>query len=193
MAEDSKQQSNAAMGDVKPVRTYGPMKHAGQPKQGEKRNPGGRPPGSVNRMTREMREAVLGAAEELGHIPYKHWKQEISKQIEPADDGVKQFYKVLAVKELRTFGSILARMMPSKMTHSGKVTAAAKGPTYSTYEEVIEGLREAGLPLDLIDKMHGTDPNTLTIEEYGSSPYGDPEADEDSMIDVTPPKEEPEP
>jgi hypothetical protein len=31
-------------------------------------------------MTREMREAVLGAAEELGHIPYPEWKKEIAKQ-----------------------------------------------------------------------------------------------------------------
>jgi hypothetical protein len=132
MAEDGKQQSNAALGDGRPVRTYGPMKHEGQPKKGDKRNPGGRPHGSSNKMTREMREAVLGAAEELGHIPFPKWKEEIAKQIEPADSGIKQFYKVLAVKELRTFGAILARMMPAKMTHSGTVstTAAAKDPTY---------------------------------------------------------------
>jgi hypothetical protein len=30
---------------------------------------------SANRMTREMREAVLGAAEELDHILYPEWKK----------------------------------------------------------------------------------------------------------------------
>jgi hypothetical protein len=145
-------------------------------------------------MTREMREAVLGAAEELGQIPFKDWKKEVDRTAAQGE-GIKKFYKVLAVKELRTFGVILARMMPTKMTHSGTVTTTtvAKGPTYSTYEDVVEALRVAGLPVDLIEKLHRTDASTLTIEEYGTNPYDDPEADEADMIDVTPVKEEQEP
>jgi hypothetical protein len=93
---------------------------------------------------------------------------------------MKQFYKALAVKELRTFGVILARMMPTNVTP----TTVAKLPTFMTEEEVIEGLREAGLPLDLLDKMRVTDTLTLSPEDYGEDPYDDPEADD--LVDVTP-------
>jgi hypothetical protein len=124
-----------------------------------------------------MREAVLAAAEELGRVPFSRWKKEI--EVENVTDGMKQFCKALAVKELRTFGVILARMMPTNVTP----TTVAKLPTFMTEEEVIEGLREAGLPLDLLDKMRVTDALTLSPEDYGENPYDDPEADE--LIDVT--------
>jgi hypothetical protein len=125
-----------------------------------------------------MREAILAAADELGRLPHSKWKEQI--EVESQTDGMKGFYKVLAVKELRTFGVILARMMPTNITH----TTVAKLPTFMTEEEVIEGLREAGLPLDLLEKMRVHDALTLSPEDYGENPYDDPEADE--MVDVTP-------
>ena len=36
----------------------------------------GRPPGLVNKITREMQDAVLAAAEELGRVPPSKWEQE---------------------------------------------------------------------------------------------------------------------
>jgi hypothetical protein len=144
------------------------------------RNPG-RPPGSLNKITREMRDAILAAAEELGRVPFSKWAAEI--EVENQLDGMKGFYKALAVNELRTFGIILARMMPTNVTH----TTVAELPTYMTEDEVIEGLREAGLPLDLLDKMRVTDALTLSPEDYGENPYDDPEADE--VVDVTPKKD----
>jgi len=75
-----------------------------------KRNPG-RPPGAVNKMTRTIRDAVIAAADELGRIKPKEW----SKQLEgEPENGIKGFFKVLAVRELRTFGIILARMIPAQ-------------------------------------------------------------------------------
>jgi hypothetical protein len=57
-------------------------------------------------MTRTLRDAVIAAADELGRIKYKEW----SKQLEgEPENGIKGFFKVLAVRELRTFGIILAR------------------------------------------------------------------------------------
>jgi hypothetical protein len=97
------------LANVTPVRVHGPMKNEGAIVKGEKRHPGGRPPGSVNKISRQSREAVLAAAEELGPVPFNKWKQEIL--VRDAPDGIKQFYKALAVN-LRTFGAILARMMP---------------------------------------------------------------------------------
>jgi len=35
----------------------------------------GRPPGLVNKLTREMQDAVLAAAEELGRVPYSKWRR----------------------------------------------------------------------------------------------------------------------
>jgi hypothetical protein len=115
----------------------------------------GRPPGSTNRITREMRDAVLAAAEELGRIPFSKWKEQI--EVENAD-GMKQFYKALAVNEMRTFGIILARMMPTNITH----TSVTKLPAFLTEEQVIAELKKAGLPLDLIKHMRVTDARTLS-------------------------------
>ena len=110
MSKDSKELNSGGLANVTPVRVHGPMKNEGAIVKGEKRHPGGRPPGSVNKISRETREAVLAAAEELGHVPFSEWKKEI--EVEKAADGLKQFYKVLAVNELGAFGAILAHMMP---------------------------------------------------------------------------------
>src|SRR5271155_3436237 len=105
---------------VTPVVAYGPREHAASftkdpEAPASRRKPGpGRPPGLVNKLTREMQDAVLAAAEELGRVPPSRWEQEL--EVEGVEDGMKQFYKVLAVRELKTFGTILARMMP-KFVH----------------------------------------------------------------------------
>jgi hypothetical protein len=99
-------------------------RHDGSIAKGERRHPGGRPPGSLNKITREMREAILAAAEELGRVPFSKWKEQI--EVENEHDGIKQFYKALAVNEMRTFGIILARMMPTNITH----TSITKLPAY---------------------------------------------------------------
>src|SRR5271170_2337554 len=81
-------------------------KDATAPASRRKAGPG-RPPGLVNKLTREMQDAVLAAAEELGRVPPSRWAQEIEIEGAGAEDGMKQFYKALAVNELKTFGIIL--------------------------------------------------------------------------------------
>ena len=142
----------------------------------------GRPPGLVNKLTREMQDAVLAAAEELGRVPYSKWPQEV--EVEGVEDGMKQFYKALAVKELKTFGMILARMMP-KFVH--RTTTKKSVPTLLTEEQVLAELKEAGIPLDVIKHMHAVDITTVDTFQLDGDPYDDPEDDDDGeMVDVTP-------
>jgi hypothetical protein len=37
----------------------------------------GRPRGTLNKITRTMKDAAVAAAEELGHIPYKDWAKSL--------------------------------------------------------------------------------------------------------------------
>jgi hypothetical protein len=163
--------------NVTSVRVPHRISHANYSKDKQPQHNPGRPPGSLNKITREMRGAILAAAEELGRVPFSKWGAEI--EVENQRDGMKGFYKALAVNELRTFAIILARMMPKNVTH----TTVSKLPTFMTEDEVIQGLKEAGLPLNLLEKMRVTDALTLSPEDYVADPYDDPE---DDMVDVTP-------
>src|SRR5271168_1087473 len=129
--------------EVTSVRTPGRVATDGSfgtDKESRRKAGPGRPPGLVNKLTREMQDAVLAAAEELGRVPPSRWEQEL--EVEGAEDGMKQFYKVLAVKELKTFGIILARMMP-KFVH--RTTTKKNVPTLLTEEQVLAELKEAGI------------------------------------------------
>jgi hypothetical protein len=88
--------------------------------------------------------------------------------------------KNLAVKELKTCAIILARIMPLHIQTSSTM------PKYLTRDQMVERLREAGLPENLIDEMPVIDARTLDPEDLGYDPYDDAEADEEPMVDVTP-------
>jgi hypothetical protein len=137
----------------------------------------GRPPGSVNRLTREMQDAVISAAEELGHVDFDKWAGELKGN----ENGLKAYYKALAVKEMRTFGIILARMMP-KFVH--RTSTEKKKDVILTEEQVLAELKEAGLPLEIIKHMRKVDVRTIETSSLDYDPYEDPE--EDEMVDVTP-------
>jgi hypothetical protein len=166
--------------NVTAVRMPHSISHANYSKDRQPtRNPG-RPAGSRNRITREMQDAVISAAEELGAVDFDKWGDELKGN----ENGLKGYYKALAVKEMRTFGIILARMMP-KFVH--RTSTEKKKDVILTEEQVLAELREAGLPLEIIKHMRKVD--TRTIERESSSldydPYDYPE-DDDEMVDVTP-------
>jgi hypothetical protein len=86
-----------------------------------------------------------------------------------------------AVKEMRTFGTVLARMMP-KFVH--RTSTEKKKDVILTEEQVLAELKEAGLPLEIIKHMRKVDVRTIETSSLDYDPYEDPEDDE--MVDVTP-------
>jgi hypothetical protein len=78
-------------------------------KEGPRRGRG-RPPGSVDEISRALQEAAVAAAEELGRTDLDKWAEEANKG--DPDNGMTGFFKVIAVEEMRTFLLILARMLP---------------------------------------------------------------------------------
>jgi hypothetical protein len=91
MAEDSKEPAKPSGGtEVGPFRVRSAAPNAGSftgNKQPDK-NPG-RPPGSLNKITRTMKDAAVAAAEELGHHDRDQWTLIASKG-DP--NGMKHFF-----------------------------------------------------------------------------------------------------
>jgi hypothetical protein len=53
-----------------------------------------------------MKDAAVAAAEELGHYDRDKWT-EVAAKGDP--NGMKYFFMVMAIENMRTFGAILAR------------------------------------------------------------------------------------
>jgi hypothetical protein len=142
-----------------------------------------RPVGALNRITRSMKDAAVAAAEELGRLPVKKWAKEL--QVGDEENGLRGYFKFLAIKHPKSFAIILSRIMPLHVTRS-----ANKLPKYITEEQMRSELRKAGLPEDLIRFMHPVDVMSVDPDEVGDADdiYPDPELDDDHMLDV-PPKE----
>jgi hypothetical protein len=123
----------------------------------------GRLPGTPNKLTRTMKDAAVEAANELGQLPLKQW----AKQLNVGDpNGLKGYFKFLAVKHPKSFAVILARIMPLHVT-----TGAKKLPKYLTEEQMRSELRASGLPEDLIEFMHPVDVMSVDPDEVGDDPY----------------------
>jgi hypothetical protein len=73
----------------------------------------GRPPGSVNKISRALQDAAVAAVEELGRTDRDKWAKEANNG--DPDDGLKGFFKVIAVKKMRTFMIVLARILPKPL------------------------------------------------------------------------------
>jgi hypothetical protein len=112
----------------------------------------GRPPGSLNKITRTMKDAAVAAAEELGHHDRDQWTLVASKG-DP--NGMKHFFMVMAVENMRTFGAILARIMQLHVQATGM-------PAYLTEEQAIAELKTYGLPSNLIEHLHSIDESEKT-------------------------------
>jgi hypothetical protein len=157
---------------------------AGSWGKGEAPLSGGRPPGAVNKITRTMKNAAVAAAEELGRLNTDEWAEHIKL---PDPDGMKHYFKVMAVKEMRTFAMFLARIMPLNV-------ATNETQQMLTHQQMLERLKEAGLPIELIHHMRFVDADTLEGAEdesgyFEENPYDFPDdgtTDDEQLRDVTP-------
>jgi hypothetical protein len=140
------------------------------PKEGR---PGpGRPRGSKNKISRTMREAFAAAVEELGRTDLDQWDEVVERAADHPDPH-KRFFMVAATRHLRTFMAVVARMIPTRVTH-------APPQRYTTVEQARAELREAGIPDSIIDDMPTVDIGDVDPDEIvgRKSPYDDPETDD---------------
>jgi hypothetical protein len=107
-----------------------------------KRNKGGRPKGSVNRYTGALKELVLLAAENVGD------RLEIGEKGErTGEGGALAFLEVCAIKERKTFLTVMARFLPITIKTAPPIKKVL------TREEALHELRERGLDPGLIDHI----------------------------------------
>jgi hypothetical protein len=69
----------------------------------------GRPRGSRNKMSPALKQMIAEVAEELGRLDCRDW----DKSLRGEKDGVKRFLKNLAIRELKVFGWLMCRCVPS--------------------------------------------------------------------------------
>jgi hypothetical protein len=170
------------------VQALNPEKHPpeGGFKKGEdkKRAPMGRPPGSQNKISRTMKEAVVGAVELLGSTDLDKWDAIIQKA-EDDPDPYRRFFTIAAVRDLKTFMAVVGKMVPHHIVHS-------PAKQYMTVAQAKAELRAVGIPESFLEhvpklSIYDVDPDEVLGRR---SPYDDPELDDEGMRDVTPPKEE---
>jgi hypothetical protein len=130
---DGKEQAMTV--EIAPLRLKRPHRvNSGNMVKGESRNLGGRPPGSLNKITRTLKDALIAAAVELGQLPLSQWEAELEK---PDSDGMKHFFKVAAVREMKTFLTVVARIMPLHIQTSG--TTRLKRPHRVNSGNMVKG------------------------------------------------------
>jgi hypothetical protein len=84
--------------------------------KGEKR--GGRPAGSLNKVTKLLREAILQAAEEVGEPEMLTSKTGKVYYKKTGKDGTVGYLRHLALRDPKSFASLLGRVMPLQIVGS---------------------------------------------------------------------------
>jgi hypothetical protein len=69
------------------------------------------------RSAHTMKEAVIGAVELLGSTPLKDWEK-IIQDAEYDPDPYRRFFTIAAVRDLKIFMTVVARLIPSHIIHS---------------------------------------------------------------------------
>jgi len=67
------------------------------------------PPGSRNKMPRDLKEMIVGVAEEVGRVDHKDWDKLLCGE----DDGTRGYLKFLAIRQPATFSMLMCRCIPS--------------------------------------------------------------------------------
>lgn len=95
----------------------------------------GRRPGVQNKMTTQLKTAIITACEMVGRD--KHGK-----------DGVEGYLARLAINHPAVMGRLLEKLLPLQLMGAIEHTAPR---TYETLEDLSDELKARGLPLKLID------------------------------------------
>jgi hypothetical protein len=134
--------------------------------------PRGSRAGIPNKISRTLKDAAIAAAEELGQLDRDKWAEAVKAG---ESDGLKRFFKVLAVEQMKTFGMVLARIMPLH------VIPQTKKERMLTEEQVIAELKEYGLPVGLVQHLRSVEASEVEsvteIDPADILPYPDPEVD----------------
>lgn len=105
----------------------------------------GRQPGSQNRYTRILKEALIIAAEEEGSDG-------------KGKDGLTGFLRHLARTDIRAFAMLLGRAMPLQFEGRGEMQVKV---TYRTIEEVRVELESRGIDMEMVQKLMYDPPEKL--------------------------------
>ena len=129
--------------------------------EGNKRGRG-RPPGAQNYYTRQVKEAILEAANQLGEDGEGY-------------DGLVGYMRFLGRSEPKTFAMLLRAVMPTQVDIK-TVEQVGRPKRYQTSEEVLEELKMYGIvPQEQKALPHYVGPEIeLDAEDVGSD--GTPEA-----------------
>jgi len=119
-------------------------------KKGEPRpEKAGRKKGTPNKRTRLLKDAIMAAAEIVGHVRWEEHQnakgQRFLRRIVDGQDGLEGYMQFLAIEHPSSFTSLLRAVLPYHI--SGTLKADLNQPYRST-EEVREALRERGFPVD---------------------------------------------
>jgi hypothetical protein len=106
----------------------------------------------------------LAAVETLGATDLDKW-DEVVKKAEDEPDPVRRFFMIAAVRDLRTFMAVVARIIPTHVTH-------APPQRYMTVEMARAELRAAGIPEDVLD------PDPIVGNPY----FDDAETDDEGSV-----------
>jgi len=128
----------------------------GKFKKNDGRKRPGRPPGSPNKTTQILKDALLGAASELGFLEEITLLDDdgqptgIIKLKKTGVDGMQGYLEWLGVNHPRTFAAMLARVLPTQLNIK---TASSLKVTYKTVEETRQALRDYGIEPQMVTEI----------------------------------------
>jgi hypothetical protein len=135
---------------------------------------GGRQKGTRNKLGGDVRQEILDGIRDVGFA-----KKDKDGNPIVGEGGIRGFVRWLGLHEPKTAAALLARVLP----YFVEAPPQDKKERYLTEEQALAELKEAGLPLGLIDHLRRVEASEIDPDDI--QPYPDPEV-ESEMVDVTP-------
>jgi hypothetical protein len=144
----------------------------------------GRKPGVPNNFTRELKEALLDAAEEVGEVEEEEIFDKDGESTgkfrrrATGRGGLKGYLKWAAVHRASSFIPQLGRIMPLQV--NAKADVKPKRVPYRSYAEICDALRAKGIDPEVMERAMMpkfiTDQKTIdvTAEEEPTAEGGEP-------------------